>query len=438
MTVSSTISREQYATDGVSAVFTIHFPFFDDTDVNAVFVNASGVASTLTLATDFTVAGGGGAGGTLTTTGTASPLAAGGALTIYRDIPYTQEDDYVENDPLPADTLESGLDRAAMRDQQLLDAVGRAVSLPVTIDPSVSAVLPNPSPLLFLRWNATGNALELVSIAATGATSAASISETRQGSNTADFVTSDALASLWQKGADIASAATLVKPTDTNLGGYHVITGTTAVSAMWTGTTPGEEYEFETAAALPLTHGTNFQLITSANVTCAAGDRFRMRYFGSNVWKMVGFQRGNGSPLTAAIGFHANKNGANQTAIATGVDTKVTFTNEVFDLGGCFDAPNSRFVAPLSGLYMFSASLFFGTGVVDQNGFGVYFFKNGAAWVTPFDEASGSSAACPNSTCVMSLTAGDIVEIYAHGDGTGNKTVSGGNAFTWFMGGKIG
>jgi hypothetical protein len=30
MTVSSTTNREQYATDGVTTAFTIHFPFFED------------------------------------------------------------------------------------------------------------------------------------------------------------------------------------------------------------------------------------------------------------------------------------------------------------------------------------------------------------------------------------------------------------------------
>jgi hypothetical protein len=38
MTVSSTTNREQYSTDGATTAFTIHFPFFEDTDVNAIFV----------------------------------------------------------------------------------------------------------------------------------------------------------------------------------------------------------------------------------------------------------------------------------------------------------------------------------------------------------------------------------------------------------------
>src|SRR5262245_9545648 len=99
MTVSSTANREQYATDGITASFAIHFSFFTDTDVSAVFVDAAGNATVLSLNTDFMVTGGAGAGGTLLTT--TAPVG-GGTLTIYREIPFTQEDDYVEDDPLPA------------------------------------------------------------------------------------------------------------------------------------------------------------------------------------------------------------------------------------------------------------------------------------------------------------------------------------------------
>src|SRR3954466_4380137 len=98
MTVSSTINREQYTTNGVTTAFTIHFPFFNDTDVNAIFVDAGGVETALALGADFSVSGGAGAGGALTTAGAMSPLASGGTLTLYREIPFTQEDDYVEDD----------------------------------------------------------------------------------------------------------------------------------------------------------------------------------------------------------------------------------------------------------------------------------------------------------------------------------------------------
>ena len=92
-------------------------------------------------------------------------------------------------------------------------------------------------------------ALPAATTSAAGAAALTDISTLRTGSDTAKAATADAIASLWQKGSDIASASTLSKPSDANLGGYHVITGTTAVTTMWTGTTAGEEYEFEAAGA---------------------------------------------------------------------------------------------------------------------------------------------------------------------------------------------
>jgi hypothetical protein len=190
MTVSSTINREQYATNGVTTAFTIHFPFFQASDVNAIFVASGGAETVLALDADFTITGGSGAGGMLTTS--VAP-ASGGTLTIYRDIPFTQEDDYVEDDPLPADTLEHGFDRAAMRDQQLKDAQDRALTFPVTTPAGASTDVPAPAPDKYLGWNSAGTALENKTFAA-GTTVYASLANTNAGIATAESVTPAGLA----------------------------------------------------------------------------------------------------------------------------------------------------------------------------------------------------------------------------------------------------
>jgi hypothetical protein len=214
MTVSSTINREQYATNGVTTAFTIHFPFFNDTDVRAIFVDALGNATPLSLNADFSVTGGGGTGGSLIA---APPPAAGGTLTIYREIPFTQEDDYVEDDPLPADTLEGGFDRAVMRDLQLKDGQDRALTFPVTIPPGVSAVLPDPLGGKLLGWSADGLALENKDVALQGAVTNATEAQAGiariatqllvdGGTNDSDFITA-------RKLANSALAATLAANT---------------------------------------------------------------------------------------------------------------------------------------------------------------------------------------------------------------------------------
>ncbi|HVZ01903.1 MAG TPA: hypothetical protein VHA35_20530 [Dongiaceae bacterium] len=300
MTVPTSINREQYATDGVTTVFTIHFPFFDDTDVNAIFVDAGGSATTLTLSTDFSVGGGNGAGGTLTTS---TALAAGGTLTVFRDVAYTQEDDYVENDPLPAATLESGFDRAAMRDQQLKDAVDRAMRFPPTIDPGVSAVLPSPAADQLLGWTGDGNALENKSLPS-GSAVYGSVANTRIGVSSAEAVTPASLAALWKKGADIASAATLAKPSDPNLGGYHAVGGTTTIQFFWSGEANGCPLELCFDGVLTLTHGASgaghLYLPGLADITTAVGDSAGFRYeTASQRWRCTRYTRADGTALVA-------------------------------------------------------------------------------------------------------------------------------------------
>ena len=305
MTVSSTINREQYATNGLTTAFTIHFPFFSDTDVNAILVDAQGSATVLALNADYTVSGGGGAGGTLATT---VPPAAGGTLTIYREIPFTQEDDYVEDDPLPADTLEGGFDRAVMRDQQLKDGQNRALTFPVTIGASVSAVLPNPLADAFLGWNAAGDGLAN-KVLPGGTTVYAQIDATQQGLSAAEAVTPDGLASLWQQGINIASAATLSKPTDPNLGGFYLLTGAADVANGWAGEKAGRRLLFRVVTGgFSLLHGANWQNKSGANIVTVANDTFEMVIENTGVWRMIDYQKADGTALTATVVSPAGSN----------------------------------------------------------------------------------------------------------------------------------
>lgn len=69
------------------------------------------------------------------------------------------------------------------------------------------------------------------------------------------------------KGADIASAGTLVVGTD---GDFFDITGTTTITGMTVGA--GRHFFLQFDAALTLTHGASLLLPGSANITTAAGD----------------------------------------------------------------------------------------------------------------------------------------------------------------------
>jgi hypothetical protein len=132
-TVPSDASRVGYSTNGSTTVFSVPFVFFDDTDLQVILVNnATAVETTLTLTTNYTVTGGDGSTGSLTTVST---YASGSTLVIQREVPYTQEIDYQANDGFPAEVNEEGLDRATMQVQQVRRRARQTPKLPATYDP---------------------------------------------------------------------------------------------------------------------------------------------------------------------------------------------------------------------------------------------------------------------------------------------------------------
>ena len=156
MTIATTLNRIEYTATGGQTIFPYTFLIFLNTDLE-VYIN--GTLQTLT--TDYTVSGLGditGGNVTLVTGATVND-----AVIIVRVLPITQLTDYVENDKFPADTHEKGLDRATMVSQQLLETIGRAIKLPIT-STLEDIDIPIPGAGLHLRWNAAGDALELVTV----------------------------------------------------------------------------------------------------------------------------------------------------------------------------------------------------------------------------------------------------------------------------------
>jgi hypothetical protein len=132
---------------------------------------------------------------------------------------------------------------------------------------------------------------------------AASVSEVLTGTDATKAVTPDALAGLWQRGTDLASASTLSLPATG--GGVFTVTGTTTVTGISTGS-GGRRLSLRFAGALQLTHnGTSFILPGAVNITTVAGDvadfinDAAQDATGSN-WRCVNYQRASGSPVNNA------------------------------------------------------------------------------------------------------------------------------------------
>lgn len=128
MTVSTTTSRAAYSTNGTTGPFTVPFYFLANEHLLVTYV-VGGVPTTYVLDTDYTVTGAGDPnGGAITLV---SPLAAGGTITIVRDVPATQLTDYQNLDSFPAESHERALDKLTMIAQQQDEVLNRALVFPV-------------------------------------------------------------------------------------------------------------------------------------------------------------------------------------------------------------------------------------------------------------------------------------------------------------------
>lgn len=139
MTVETTTSKAgPYAGAGTVGPFPVPFRFLDASHLQVTRTDASGVNTVLELGTDYSVQGVGQNTGAVTLL---APLAVGFKLTVLRNVPATQEADYVQNDAFPAESHERALDKLTMLSQQQDEMVGRALVVPPTDSP-VSLVLP--------------------------------------------------------------------------------------------------------------------------------------------------------------------------------------------------------------------------------------------------------------------------------------------------------
>jgi len=107
---------------------------------------------------------------------------------------------------------------------------------------------------------------------------------------------------------------------------------------------------------------------------------------------------------------------------------KVLFQSEEFDVGGSFDLPNSRFVAPADGTYHFLATLWFNPALTVSPL--ITLFKNGTAQMHMGQPESGVVRA--NASGVLALLAGDVVELYMNFNNAGGFTIGNGSRFQGF------
>lgn len=247
-------------------------------------------------------------------------------------------------------------------------------------------------------------------------TAQASTTEVLTGTDALKLVTPDALAALWEQGADVASAGTI----SLGEGGYFNITGTTTITDIDFATDKaGRKAWVKFAGALTLTHNaTTLILPNGANIITAAGDTAEFVSEGSDAVRCVSYQR-------AALPAFRVKLSAPQTVTAN-VETKVQSNTEDYDTASCYDnATNYRFTPTVSGYYMFTHQVS-GKGTTTLTKIYTVVAKNGATFYYSGEinsSLTNNVNSCVSGSVIIYLNGStDYVEHYGLVNGTGTMT----------------
>ena len=116
--------------------------------------------------------------------------------------------------------------------------------------------------------------------------------------------------------------------------------------------------------------------------------------------------------------------------------TKVTFDTETWDTDSAFASNKYTCPSGKDGKYVFSYGGYFGSAV-DQKIIAFRLYKNGSAFNRTYVQQSnsGTSGEIPNASVVMSLVAGDYVEVYVYQNNGGDRTLD--SNYTRFEGYRL-
>jgi tail fiber protein len=159
--VNEVTAANRYTGNGTTTAFVYGFSILADTHIEVL---VDGVTKTLT--TDYTVSGvGASVGGTVTFV---TAPANGLAVTLLRKQPAAQLSEYEKGEGFPADRIEKDLDKLTMQVQQLKEQLQRTIAFAKQSTLS-NVVFPEGTSAAnrankFVRWDATGTALEIVEL----------------------------------------------------------------------------------------------------------------------------------------------------------------------------------------------------------------------------------------------------------------------------------
>lgn len=161
MTISTTIAKSRYAGDGGTTSFPTGFKFLDPDHVRVLLRHADGSEVLWTEGSEYALAGAGQPGGG-TVTAITSPIdhtpPVGTTLVVMLAVPARQDTALPLGGAFPSTAVEAIADLAALRDQQLAEALSRAPKFKATTA-LADVEFPEPEAGKPVGWNADGDAL---------------------------------------------------------------------------------------------------------------------------------------------------------------------------------------------------------------------------------------------------------------------------------------
>jgi len=209
MTISTTTIKNSYSGNGSTTTFNYTFKITDQDDIDVIIRSSSGTETTKTITTHYTVTGVGNSGGGTVVFTSGNIPASGETVVLRRSTPLTQGVDLIENDPLPANTLEDALDKLTSINQELQEQLNRSLKVSRTATLNVPEITADASTRAgkLLGFSADGNSLD-ATIDGTGVTTSATAAAT-SATNAANSATAAASSATAAENAKNAAEAAL-------------------------------------------------------------------------------------------------------------------------------------------------------------------------------------------------------------------------------------
>lgn len=136
--------------------------------------------------------------------------------------------------------------------------------------------------------------------------------------------------------------------------------------------------------------------------------------------------------------FSAHKNGTDQTGIANGTFTKVTFGTEVFDIGSFYDAGNSRWTPP-AGMVNVIGCVFAFNNLLNDNLLVISIYKNGVRYKDS-QKVIGNHVATLDGISISIIDRAngtDYYELFVFGSTGTTFDIEGDASVSYFMGSAL-